>query len=144
MIAAAVLAAAIAVTPASNGTLGVVPPLEIDAKTRDFMECVGFRESRNDPGAVSASGKHRGRFQVTPAMGRGMAWHLLPWLRTWHPDARRYAAKLRSTPVNRWPVEMQDAAFVLTLHHDGKRWSGWRHWYLAGSACNALVPRSAR
>lgn len=141
-MAAAVLATALLVAPSTGDD--VVPPLPVDSATEAFRDCVSFRESRNDPTAVSASGKHRGKYQVTPGMGRGMAWHLLPWLKTWHADAKGYAAQLRRTPVNKWPEEMQDAAFVLTLHYDGKKWSGWRHWYLAGSACNALVPRNAR
>ena len=141
MIAAAGLALALSVSPVMDD---VVPPMPVDAATQAFEDCVGFRESRNDPTAVSRTGKHRGRFQVTPAMARGMAWHLLPWLRTWHADATGYAMQLRRTPMNQWPVEMQDAAFVLTLHHDGKKWSGWRHWYLAGSECNRLVPGWAR
>ena len=136
MIAAAVLATALAVIPTVDD---VVPPLPVDASTSAFMECVSFRESRNDSGAVSQTGKHRGKFQVTPAMGRGMAWHLLPWLKTWHPDARGYARQLWAAPVNRWPEVMQDAAFVFTVHYDGQRWSGWRHWYLSGSPCNALA-----
>lgn len=141
MIAAAGLALALTVAPALNDVAPVIP---VDVQTSRFMECVSFRESRNDSTAVSRTGKHRGKYQATPAMARGMAWHLLPWLKTWHADAKGYAMQLRRTPMNRWPEEMQDAAFILTLHHNGKRWSGWRHWYLAGSRCNALVPAVAR
>ena len=117
-----------------------VPVVHVDAATSAFMKCVAHRESRGRATAVSRSGKHRGKYQVTPAMAVGMSWHVLPWLRTWRSDAGRYAAKLRHTPMNKWPERVQDAAFVLTLHHDGVRWSGWQHWYLAGSRCNKLVP----
>lgn len=133
MIPSIVLAAALAVP--------VTPPvLHADAQTAKFMACVAHRESRGKATAVSHTGKHRGRYQVTPAMGKGMSWHVLPWLRTWHPQPERYARWLRVTPVNRWPARVQDAAFILTLHHDGKRWSGWRHWYHPTSRCNRLVP----
>lgn len=117
-----------------------VPAIHTDAATVAFMHCVAERESRGKPTAVSHSGKHRGKYQVTPAMGVGMSWHVLPWLKTWRKDAVAYSATLRRTPMNKWPERVQDAAFVLTLHHDGDRWSGWRHWYLAGSRCNKLVP----
>lgn len=116
------------------------PVLPVDHATARFMSCVSHRESRGKATAVSHTGKHRGKYQVTPDMGRGMSWHVLPWLRSWHPQPERYARWLRVTPVNKWPARVQDAAFVLTLHHDGKRWSGWRHWYLSGSRCNGLVP----
>lgn len=116
------------------------PAMRVDVSTSAFMRCVSHRESRGKPTAVSSSGRHRGKYQVTPAMAVGMSWHVLPWLRTWRTDAAEYAAKLRHTPMNHWPEAVQDAAFVLTLHHNGHRWVGWRHWYLAGSACNKLVP----
>lgn len=117
-----------------------VPVVHMDAVTSAFQRCVANRESRGKPDAVSHTGKHRGKYQVTPDMAVGMSWHVLPWLKTWRSDAGRYAAKLRHTPMNKWPERVQDAAFVLTLHHDGHRWSGWQHWYLPGSRCNKLVP----
>ena len=117
-----------------------VPMVHTDAATSAFMHCVAHRESRGVPTAVSQSGRHRGKFQVTDAMRVGMSWNVLPWLKTWHHNASRYAAQLRHTPMNRWPESVQDAAFVFTLHHNGQRWVGWRHWYLSGSACNKLVP----
>lgn len=135
MISSLLLAATVAASSPA-----VAPMIHADAATTAFMQCVSHRESRGVPTAVSASGQHRGKYQVTDAMRVGMSWHVLPWLKTWRHDASRYAAWLRHTPMNRWPEAVQDAAFVLTLHHDGDRWSGWRHWYLAGSKCNKLVP----
>lgn len=130
---------AVAMVAAGAGT--TPPVMEVDAATRPFMECVAHRESRGKATAVSRTGGHRGRYQVTDGMRVGMSWHVLPWLRTWHPQPRTYARQLRVTPMNQWPSRVQDAAFLLTLHHDGDRWSGWRHWYLAGSHCNTLVGR---
>lgn len=117
-----------------------VPVIHTDMATSAFMRCVSWRESRGKATAVSASGRHRGKYQVTDAMRVGMSWNVLPWLRTWNQHPSRYAAKLRVTPMNRWPEAVQDAAFVATLHFQGDRWSGWQHWYLAGSRCNKLVP----
>lgn len=117
----------------------VIPVVPVDGPTQAFMSCVSHRESRGIPTAVSESGKHRGKYQVTPAMGVGMSWNILPWLKTWHPNPVKYAETLRKTPMNKWPERVQDAAFVFTLHHTGK-WSEWQHWYLAGSRCNRLVP----
>lgn len=131
MIENLLLTAAVAMT---------APSIHTDRPTAAFMQCVSHRESRGKATAVSSSGRHRGKYQVTDAMRVGMSWHVLPWLKTWRTDAVKYAAKLRHTPMNHWPETVQDAAFVLTLHHDGVRWSGWRHWYLPGSACNKLVP----
>lgn len=126
------------------GADDVVPPLAVDDATAAFRDCVADRESRFDHTAVSRTGKYRGKYQFSDALKRGATWHMLPWLREWHPDAKRYAAQLRRTPMNRWPEVMQDAAFVFTLHHDGVRWVEWRHWFLAGSPCNDLVPAGAR
>ena len=117
----------------------VIPVVPVDAPTKAFMSCVSYRESRGVPTAVSATGNHRGKYQVTDDMRTGMSWNVLPWLRTWHPHAVAYSATLRKLPMNKWPERVQDAAFVFTLHHTGK-WSEWQHWYLAGSRCNRLVP----
>lgn len=117
----------------------VIPVVPVDGPTQAFMSCVSHRESRGIATAVSATGNHRGKYQVTDAMAVGMSWNILPWLKTWHPNAAKYAEMLRKTPANKWPERVQDAAFVFTLHHTGK-WSEWQHWYLAGSRCNRLVP----
>ena len=136
------LALAVALTvPASDD---LAPRIVVDKATAAFQDCVARRESRYDHTAVSRTGKYRGKYQFSDALKRGAVWHLLPWLREWHPDAKAYAAQLRRTPMNQWPEVMQDAAFILTLHHDGVRWVEWRHWYLADSPCNDLVPVGAR
>lgn len=129
---------------ASTGVGVTAPVVHVDHATRAFMSCVSHRESRGIPTAVSSSGKHRGKYQVTPDMARGMSWNILPWLRSWNAHPVAYAATLRRTPMNRWPERVQDAAFIYTLHYQGKRWSEWRHWYLPGSRCNQIVPAGAR
>ena len=135
MIESLFLAAVVSMTSQQS-----MPTVHTDAVTSAFQRCVAHRESRGKPGAVSRTGNHRGKYQVTDAMRIGMSWNVLPWLKTWNHNASRYAAVLRHTPMNKWPEMVQDAAFVYTLHYAGDRWSGWQHWYLPGSRCNKLVP----
>lgn len=136
MISGLISTVLLAATGASGAS---VPMVHVDSQTKAFMSCVSYRESRGIPTAVSHTGNHRGKYQVTDAMRVGMSWNILPWLRTWHPNPNKYSLVLRRTPMNKWPERVQDAAFVLTLHHT-TRWAEWQHWYLAGSRCNRLVP----
>lgn len=88
--------------------------------------CVAERESNGRPDAVNRNG-HYGKYQFTAALARGATWHILDWLETWHPKPRNYARWLRSVPMNKWPENVQDAAFFETLNHEGL-WSGKSHW----------------
>ena len=116
-------------------TSPVIPAPPVPADQRQYMQCVATRESEGDPSVVSPTGKYRGKFQFNAPLARGATWHILPWLRTWHPTPRKYAAELRRTPMNRWPERVQDAAFIFTLNHNGVKWSGKRHWYGGRWAC---------
>lgn len=49
-------------------------------------------------------------------------------------------AWLRAREIATWPENLQDVAFAASLNAEGS-WSGWRHWYLAGSKCNGLARR---
>ena len=93
----------------------------------EYAACVSIRESNGDPRAVSPTGKYRGRYQFSEALKDGATWMMLDWLETWHPHPKKYAAYLRSIPMNKWPARVQDAAFFETLNNDGL-WSGRAHW----------------
>lgn len=54
-------------------------------------------------------------------------------------QARAVRVYLQSTPIHRWHGAYQDMAAYEALQN-----GGWRHWYLAGSRCNGLVPAGAR
>ena len=95
---------------------------------RAYTDCVAERESEGSPRAVNPTGKYRGKYQFSPELARGATWHIMPWLRTWHPEPRKYAERLRATPMDRWHEHVQDAAFILTLNHNGVKWSGMDHW----------------
>lgn len=101
-----------------------------------FRKCVAWRESRNTRTAVSRGG-HRGLYQMTPELGVGAAWmmRMAPGERI----SRAQRVRLQSMPITSWSRYWQDRAFYTVLNARGPA-SGWRHWYLSGSACNALVP----
>lgn len=109
------------------------PVYDPPATQVSYAQCVATRESNSRPKAVSPSGKYRGKYQFSPGLARGATWHILDWLATWHPDPKGYAARLRVMPMNKWPENIQDAAFFETLNHDGM-WSGRKHWEF-GPAC---------
>lgn len=54
--------------------------------------------------------------------------------------ARLVRRDLAVTPIHKWPGQLQDVAFAAVASQPG----GWRHWYLAGSRCNGLVPAAYR
>lgn len=100
-----------------------------------FRKCVAWRESRNTRTAVSRGG-HRGLYQMTPELGHGAAWmmRMAPGERI----SRAQRVRLQSMPITSWSRYWQDRAFYTVLNARGAG-SGWRHWYLSGSACNGLV-----
>lgn len=120
--------AALAVSLAFSLSSPTIPMPHVPADQRTYMECVAKRESEGIPTVVSPSGRYFGKYQFSAALARGATWHIMPWLRTWHPNPKQYASLLRRTPMNRWPERVQDAAFIYTLNHDGVKWSGKAHW----------------
>jgi hypothetical protein len=118
MIEAAALATVLALRPPEY-----VPP----SSQVEYGKCVAERESNGRPDAVSPTGRYRGKYQFNAPLARGATWHIMPWLKQWHPKPKRYAAQLRRTPMNQWHEHVQDAAFYMTLNHSGL-WSGKSHW----------------
>jgi len=99
-----------------------------------FRRCVIHRESRGNYRAANDSG-HHGGYQFNDAAWRVSLTHMM---RTEHDQLRATAVQLRALPINRWPRYWQDRAFFTALNYHAP-FSGWRHWHLTGSPCNALA-----
>jgi hypothetical protein len=107
---------------------------------REFAACVADRESGGSPTAQNPTSSAAGKWQFLDAQWRsGLAYmvrarliaHGVPWA-----EAKRIRLQLQATPIHRWPERLQDVGFTAVVTQPG----GWRHWHLAGSRCNALVP----
>jgi hypothetical protein len=94
-----------------------------------LRKCILGRESSARYTAVSATGKYRGAYQLSPEMWQGVTWMLIAehaehWGRS---DTREMLKRLRSLPVNKWNRYWQDAAFYTVLNWEYKG-SGASHW----------------
>jgi len=91
--------------------------------------CIVKRESEGHYDVISAGGGYFGAYQMSPELGRGATWMMLPE----HKDllgaerAKAVLADLRERPVNEWPRYWQDAAFH-TVHNWEGTGSGASHW----------------
>jgi hypothetical protein len=124
----------------------------IPAPWRPFTECISERESgygrtsdtRAAYKAANPTSSAQGRYQFLDASGwrHGGAWNVWKRLIRHGYDkatASRVRNRLMSTPIKEWKPVYQDIAYAETLlSGNGK---GWRHWHLAGSRCNNLIPR---
>ena len=136
---AVVLAAALLVSPASDpaASAAVIP-----ASQQAFAECVSWRESRDNYKARGSDSSSAGRWQFLDRPWRnGLSYMVAARLREFGmsgKDSKAVRIHLQATHIAAWEPNYQDAAFVAVLNARGP-WSGWKHWYLAGSRCNALV-----
>ena len=134
-MAEAVLAAAIALTPLSAAQA-------IPQDQQPFASCVSHRESRDNYKARGDESSARGRWQFLDRQWRhGLSFMVAERLRDFGMSSaasKRVRIHLQSISIDRWDPAYQDIAFVAVLNARGP-WSGWRHWYLAGSKCNSLV-----
>lgn len=107
-----------------------IPKYPVPAVYREYEKCVAERESQSRPDAVNPTGKYRGMYQFDDELADGTTYHITDWLRTWHSQPKKYAAWLRRTPMNKWPEQVQTAAFVAVLdgHDRGIRWYGKDHF----------------
>ena len=107
-----------------------IPDYPVPAVYREYEKCVAERESQSRPDAVNPTGKYRGMYQFDDELADGTTYHIVDWLRTWHPQPRKYAAWLRKAPMNLWPKQVQTAAFIAVLdgHDRGIRWYGKDHF----------------
>jgi len=148
MFESVVLAFALHTSPAMiNVPTPMVKASVIPAAWSRFAECVSNRESNHSYRSENKSSSAQGRWQFLDRAWRingGIEWIVLKQLRKhgvpWAKQKKVYA-QLTVTPIKRWPAWAQDAAFVGVV--TSKEGMGWKHWYLAGSPCNTLVPASA-
>ena len=101
----------------------------------DARKCIAWRESRNTTKAVS-SGGHMGLYQMTAALGEGAAWMMR--VDPVEPITRAQRVWLQAHPITSWSRYWQDRAWYTVWNYSGKA-SGAKHWFLSGSACNALA-----
>lgn len=137
-MAEAVLAAAITFTPMS----AVHSAAHIPPSQQAFASCVSNRESHGNYRARGDESSARGRWQFLDLQWRrGLAYMVADRLRDHgmsRSESKRVRIHLQSVSIDRWEPAFQDAGFLATLNARGQ-WSGWRHWYLSGSRCNALA-----
>lgn len=107
-----------------------IPKYPVPAVYQEYERCVAERESNDTPTAVNPTGKYRGLYQFNKELATSTTWHIIDWLETWHPKPREYAKALRATPMNKWPRQVQTAAFVSVLdgHDKGVVWAGKKHF----------------
>jgi hypothetical protein len=102
----------------------------------DQRKCIVKRESGGRYDVVSAGGGYFGAYQMSPDLGRGVTWMMLPE----HKEllgadrAKELLADLRTRPVNTWPRYWQDAAFSTIYNWEGDA-SGARHWNATRFGC---------
>lgn len=91
--------------------------------------CIADRESEGHYDVVNPSGAYRGAYQVSAALARGATWMMLKeHKQLMGPEAaKKTLAKLRATPMNKWPRYWQDAAFHTVANWEGTG-SGIAHW----------------
>lgn len=138
MIGEAVLAAALTFTPMS----AVHSAAHIPASQQAFASCVSNRESHGNYRARGDESSARGRWQFLDLQWRrGLSYMVAERLRDHgmaRQESKRVRIHLQSISIDRWEPAFQDAAFISVLNARGP-WSGWKHWYLSGSRCNALA-----
>ena len=145
-IAAAAALLALAPVPSASP---MTHAAEIPASQQAFASCVAHRESHGNYKAArpEAGSSAQGRWQFLDKQWRhGLSFMVAARLRDFGMSAKaadKVRRDLQAKPIKRWAPEYQDIAFIAALNARGA-WSGWRHWYLAGSKCNALVPVGAR
>lgn len=117
----------------------------IPAQWQQFADCVATRESHHNPKALNRGSGAAGKWQFMPAWRRGLPHMVAERLASNGATprlVRRLLASARELPINKWKEHYQDIGFVAAI--TSKEGMGWKHWYLAGSPCNSLVPRGER
>lgn len=145
MIEAAALAAALIVGPINLEYRVLHSAGTLPASQQPFADCVAKRESGGRPNARNPISSAQGKYQWLDRSWRHGLAHMTAWrLKAHgltHAEAVALRAWLRDRAIARWPEAVQDVAFAASLNARGP-WSGWRHWYAAGSTCNTLARNS--
>lgn len=116
-----------------GGMRGIEPSRYTGAFFRPELEerrrCIVKRESEGRYDVVSSGGGYFGAYQMSPELGRGATWMMLPEHKELLGEDRAKAllADLRERPVHEWPRYWQDAAFS-TVHNWEGTGSGASHW----------------
>lgn len=113
----------------------------IPGQWQRFAECVANRESHHNPHALNKSSGAAGRYQFLPAWRHGLPYMVAErMVAHGYPKAKakRIVRILQSVPINKWKAHYQDIGFIAAI--TSTEGMGWKHWYLAGSPCNSLVP----
>lgn len=149
MIDAIVIAAAIWIGPHQQQAMHVsnraaaASAARLPVEWEAFEECVSARESSGRWDAQNPTSSAQGRFQFLDSQWRhGGGWNVYKALIRHgydKPTAKRVLARLHDTPIKRWRPIYQKILFTSVL--TSGQGQGWRHWYLAGSRCNNLVPK---
>lgn len=116
----------------------------IPAEWRSFADCVATRESHHNPKALNKGSGAAGKWQFMPAWRNGLPYMVAERLADHGATpllVRRLLASAKELPVNKWKEHYQDIGFVAVI--TSTKGQGWKHWYLAGSRCNRLVPGKA-
>ena len=141
MIAAAVLAGVIALSPgtahpadmqAAHDMRGFEPSLYqgkwYNKKWERNRKCIMKRESRYHYRAANKRSSARGAYQFLDSQWRVSLTHMLM---PEHKDRKKEVKALRKKPIHKWNRYWQDAAFYVAWQN-GK---GAKHWYYPGSNC---------
>lgn len=110
----------------------------VPARWRPFARCVAERESHGKAHVRNSSSSAAGLYQfLDNSWRRPLAYMVAARLKQ-HGYPKHQAKELRiwlqGRHIATWPKRWQTVGFAAVVSHPG----GARHWYLAGSSCNAL------
>ena len=138
-MSAAILTMALLASPVTDPAASAAA---IPSSQQAFADCVSDRESHGNYKARGSDSTSSGRWQFLDRPWRnGLSYMVAARLRDFGmsgKDSKAVRIRLQATHIAAWEPHYQDAAFVAVLNARGP-WSGWKHWYLSGSRCNALV-----
>lgn len=133
-----------AVNRPSRGTHArvVTEAVELPRAWQGFAECVEERESKGFVGIVNTSSGAQGLYQFMPAWNHGLPYMVADRLREYgmpNKVARGVREWLSARPISDWPGVYQRIGFAAVIKAGGAD-AAQRHWGLAGSPCNRLIP----
>jgi len=152
MIMAAVLSAAIALSPSADAqmpqlTAPATAPIMHGQSTpykgkywikgqRKYTLCVLHYESRSNWFSTARADGYFGGFKFTKALTSGATWMMTPELRVMFGDVRgrKVARELRATEMHKWLPFYQHMAFATVLNWEGAG-SGQSHWAAQRKRC---------
>lgn len=152
MIAAAVLTAALALSPCADTampqlTAKATAPIMHGQATpykgkywikgqKKYTLCVLHYESRSNWFSTARADGYFGGFKFTKALTSGATWMMTKELRVMFGDAkgRKVAKELRATEMQKWLPFYQHMAFATVLNWEGAG-SGQSHWAAQHNRC---------